>query len=320
MYWTYQWWWPIVVPSAGPNDSASSLSLSLSIRGRRHKRRPRVFSALAPMDHGSRVIPNLGFSMFDMSRYLARLGLHGQPPLAEIHRAHVASILFENLDPLVGIPVSLDPDAIARKLVDNHRGGYCFEHNLLLKQALEALGAKVDPILARARNGQPAGVVNPLTHLLLRVELDGEVWQADVGFGPGTLLEPIPFGPGGPYEQSGWSYRVVAEDGALLVLQTSTDEGWRDLYAFRPEPSPPIDIEVSNWFTCTHPQSHFVTRLLVSDHGADGTHTTLSDFGGEMVLSVQTPAGSTREPVAREAVPALLLERFGLREPELPDD
>lgn len=258
--------------------------------------------------------------MFDLSRYLGRLGLQGQPSLAELHRAHVARILFENLDPLVGIPVSLDPDAIARKLVDNDRGGYCFEHNLLLQRALEALGAKVEPILARVRNGQPAGVVNPLTHLLLRVELDGEVWHADVGFGQGTLLEPIPFGPGGPHEQSGWSYRVVEEDGALLVLQTATVEGWRDLYAFRPEPAPPIDVEVSNWFACTHPQSRFVTRLLVTEHGADGTRTTLSDFGGEMLLSVQTPTGSRRQSVAREAVPALLLERFGLREPELPED
>jgi N-hydroxyarylamine O-acetyltransferase len=262
----------------------------------------------------------LGWRMFDLSRYLARIGLQGRPSPAAIHRAHVESILFENLDPLVGIPVSLDPDAIARKLVDDGRGGYCFEHNLLLAQALEALGARVDPILARVRNGRPTSVVGPLTHLLLRVELGGEAWHADVGFGHGTLLEPIPFGVGGPHEQSGWSYRVIQEDGGLLVLQTATEEGWRDLYAFRPEPSPPIDVEVSNWFTCTHPQSRFVTRLLVTEHGADGSRTTRSDFGGEMVLSVETPTGSKREPVAREAVPELLLERFGLREPELPED
>jgi N-hydroxyarylamine O-acetyltransferase len=111
----------------------------------------------------------------------------------------------------------------------------------------------------------------------------------------------------------------VVQEGSLLVLQTATDEGWRDLYAFAPEPAPAIDIEVSNWFTCTHPQSRFVTRLLVTEHGDDGSRTTLSDFGGEMVLTVQTPTGSKREPVARETVPALLERRFGLREPE-PED
>jgi N-hydroxyarylamine O-acetyltransferase len=257
--------------------------------------------------------------VFDLTRYLARIGLRGRPTLAELHRAHVTSILFENLDPLVGIPVSLDPDAIARKLVDGGRGGYCFEHNLLFKRALEALGATVEPILARVRNGLPATTVGPLTHLLLRVDYEGASCHADVGFGQGTLLEPVPFGAGGPYEQFGWRYQVIQE-GPLLVLQTATDDGWRDLYAFAPEPAPAIDIEVNNWFTCTHPQSRFVTRLLVTEHGKDGARTTLSDFSGEMVLSVQTPAGSKREPVARDAVPALLERRFGLREPEPDDD
>ncbi|MGH2835145.1 MAG: arylamine N-acetyltransferase family protein [Solirubrobacteraceae bacterium] len=256
--------------------------------------------------------------MFDLSRYLARVGLQGTPSLAELHRAHVTRILFENLDPLVGIAVSLEPDAIARKLLAGDRGGYCFEHNLLFQQALEALGARVEPILARVRNGRPGTAINPLTHLLLRVQHEGAIWHADVGFGQGTLLEPIPFGPGGPYEQFGWSYQVVSE-GPLLVLQIAIDDGWRDLYAFRPEPAPAIDIELSNWFTCTHPQSRFVTHLLVTEHSADGSRTTLSDFSGEMVLSVQTPTGSKREPVARESVPELLERRFGLREPE-PDD
>jgi N-hydroxyarylamine O-acetyltransferase len=154
---------------------------------------------------------------------------------------------------------------------------------------------------------------------VLRVRHDGAELHADAGFGRGTLLEPIPFGPGGPYEQYGWSYRVAAE-GDLLVLQTATDDGWRDLYAFRPEPVPAIDIELSNWFTCTHPQSRFVTRLLVTEHAPDGTRTTLSDFSGEMVMSVQTPAGSKREPVARADVTTVLERRFGLREPELPDE
>jgi N-hydroxyarylamine O-acetyltransferase len=260
----------------------------------------------------------LGAGVFDLDRYLHRVGLSGTPSLAELHRAHVTHILFENLDPLVGIPVSLEPDALARKMVDNGRGGYCFEHNLLFARALEALGARVEVMLARVRNGRPPTSVSALGHLLLRVEYEGAVWHADVGFGQGTLLEPIPFGPGGPYEQSGWSYRVVAEE-QLLVLETATDEGWRELYAFVPEPVPPIDLEVNNWFICTNPQSPFVTRLLVTEHAQDGSRTTLSDFGGEMVLMVQTPTGSKREPVARDSVPELLERRFGLREPE-PED
>ena len=43
--------------------------------------------------------------MFDLDAYLARIGLEGRPSFAEVHRAHVTSIPFENLDPYCGIPV-----------------------------------------------------------------------------------------------------------------------------------------------------------------------------------------------------------------------
>src|SRR4051794_28531075 len=67
--------------------------------------------------------------VFDLDRYLERIGLSGRPSIAEVHRAHVTSIPFENLDPYRGAVVSLALDDLARKLVDERRGGYCFEHN-----------------------------------------------------------------------------------------------------------------------------------------------------------------------------------------------
>lgn len=55
--------------------------------------------------------------MFDLDAYVQRIGLSGRPGLAELHRAHVASIPFENLDPHSGLPVSLELADIQRKLV-----------------------------------------------------------------------------------------------------------------------------------------------------------------------------------------------------------
>src|SRR5919201_4472917 len=107
--------------------------------------------------------------MLDLEAYLARIGVRGRPGLAELHRAHVTSIPFENLDPRRGIPVSLETEDLERKLVHRRRGGYCFEQNLLLKAALEALGAEVEMLLARVRVGRPPGTPRPRTHLVLRV-------------------------------------------------------------------------------------------------------------------------------------------------------
>ena len=151
----------------------------------------------------------------------------------------------------------------------------------MLKAALEALGAEVEPMLARVRRGARYDSVRPRTHLLLRVTAEGAVWHADAGFGVGSLLEPIPFGPGQEYELSGWRVRVV-EDGAELVLQEWEDGGWVDLYGFVPEPVPLADIATSNWYTCTHPRSPFVTGLIVAKHRDDGTRVSLSDWDNEL--------------------------------------
>ena len=248
--------------------------------------------------------------MQDLEAYLARIGLGGRPSLAEVHRAHVSSIPFENLQSHGGEPVSLALSELERKIVAGRRGGYCFEHNLLFAGALQELGFEFEPMLARVRWAAPPGTVRPRGHLLLRVTGEGGVWHADVGFGAGTLLEPIPFGPGEEHEQEGWRFRVV-QDGEELVLQSVLDDEWSDLYGFVPKPVPLVDLETSNWFTCSHPASPFVTGLLIGAQRADGTRTTLSDWG-ELALVSHTPDERISTPVAREQIPALLAERFGL--------
>jgi len=247
----------------------------------------------------------------DLEAYLERIGLNGRPGLAELHRAHVTAVPFENLDPQGGLPVSLEPADLERKLVRERRGGYCFEQNLLLKAALEELGAEVDTLLARVRLGRPPDAVRPRSHLVLRVRHEGSTWHADAGFGVGTPLEPLPFGPGAVHEQGGWRFRIV-EDGPELVLQQGAgEEEWQDLYGFLAEPVPHVDLETSNWFTSTHPRSPFVSGLIVSRQGSDGTRTTLSDWE-ELSLTVATPSETSTTPVERRDVPALIEERFGL--------
>jgi N-hydroxyarylamine O-acetyltransferase len=250
--------------------------------------------------------------MLDLDAYLERIALDGGADLDRLHRAHVTAIPFENLDPRRGIPVSLEPGDLERKLVADRRGGYCFEQNLLLKAALEALGAAVEMFLARVRVGSPRGTARPRTHLLLGVQAGGTRWHADVGFGHGTLREPIPFGAGGEHDQSGWRYRIV-EDGPELVLQSVAQSGqWVDLYGFVPEPVPLIDVVTSNWYTSTHPRSPFVTGLIVSAHRPDGTRESLSDWSGSVVLTEETPAGVTVIDVEPDALPELVATRFGL--------
>jgi N-hydroxyarylamine O-acetyltransferase len=248
--------------------------------------------------------------VFDLDAYLRRIGLRGRAALADVHRAHATSIPFEGLGPYVGEAVPLDPERLVEKLVERRRGGYCFEQNLLLKAALEALGLEVETYLARVMVGLRPGEVRGRTHLLLKVGEGGRSWHADVGFGSGTLLEPLPWGPGDVYEQAGWLFRVI-ERGPEWILQTSEEGEWIDVYGFLPQPAAAIDIEMSNWWTATHPESRFVSGFLVSRQWADGRRLILSDWG-ELALLERTPDASRSIPVARADVPGLLAERFEL--------
>ena len=84
------------------------------------------------------------------------------------------------------------------------------------------------------------------------------------------------------------------------------------VHGFSPEPSPFVDIEVSNWYVSTHPQSPFVKGIIVSRRPADGSVELLSDWSGELTLVTETPARTTSTPVAPRDTPELLATRFGL--------
>jgi N-hydroxyarylamine O-acetyltransferase len=252
--------------------------------------------------------------MFDFDAYLRRIGLDpaDKPAWQAVHRAHATMIPFENLDSHRGIPVSLEQADLERKLVASSRGGYCFEHNLLLASALEHMGLGVEPMLARVRAGGAPRETRPASHLVLRTtDRDGRQWHADVGFGLGTLLDPIPFGPADVRQQSGWSFQVV-QDGDELALQTLGPDGWTDVYSFLPRPAFRIDIEVSNWWVCTNPASPFVSGLIVAVSHDDGRREALCDFSGQLLTMASSPDGMETTAAQREAIPSLLARRFGL--------
>ncbi|GAB3494968.1 arylamine N-acetyltransferase [Amycolatopsis cihanbeyliensis] len=67
-----------------------------------------------------------------LEAYLRRIGLERELPaeratLRVVHRAHVTSIPFENLDILLGAVPALDIGSVRDKLVRTDRGGYCHE-------------------------------------------------------------------------------------------------------------------------------------------------------------------------------------------------
>ncbi|MET8824601.1 arylamine N-acetyltransferase [Streptomyces sp. NPDC004610] len=250
----------------------------------------------------------------DLGAYLARCGYHGPvAPTTEalrlLHRAHMSTFTFENVDIALGRPVSLALDDVARKLVGAGRGGYCYETNLLFAAALDRFGFAVTRLLSRIREGSGRRRFRSHTSLLVRARDEpGTVWLADPGYGYAGLIEPLPLREGATQDIAGWRWRLGRDDGHW-VLRMASDDGWFDLYAFRPEPQYAVDFLAAHHVSSTRPGSPFVGRLVAQRGGETARHRLR-----DTVLTTDRPGGRT-ETV--ELSPAGTVEAlrsvFGLR-------
>lgn len=245
----------------------------------------------------------------DIDAYCDRIGYTGARDatvgtLVALHRHHTAAVPFENLDVLLRRPIRLDLDSLQAKLVAARRGGYCFEHNTLFAAVLRNLGFEVGALEARVR---PPGAIRtlPRTHMVLRVDVDGRGLLADVGFGGDGPVGPVDL-DGTPTDQDLDAYRVVQED-RTKVLQIRRDTHWQDLYAFSLEPALPVDFEVANHYTSTHPGSPF-TQTLTVQRSVNGERRILR----HRTLTVRSAAGTSVREVADDRLTAVLRDLFGL--------
>jgi arylamine N-acetyltransferase len=247
--------------------------------------------------------------------YLSRIGHRGEAgadleTLRAIVAAHNRSIPFENLDPLLGIPVAdLSFAALTDKLVHRRRGGYCYEHNGLLGYVLEQLGFGVERLAGRVVWMRDDDALPAQTHQLLAVTVPGEDGRflVDVGFGGQTLTSPIRFATDVEQATRHEPYRV-RHHGDGYLLETCIRDRWHPLYLFDDRSQPLIDLEVGSWYVSTHPTSVFVvglTAALVTDDARwnmRGRNLAIHRTGGTERIRFDTAA---------EALDALV-ERFGI--------
>ena len=252
--------------------------------------------------------------MIDLDAYFARIDYHGphEPTLASLNAivcAHVRTIPFENLDVLLGRPIDLELDALVCKLVHARRGGYCFEHNSLLLHVLTALGFEAHPLSARVRYQRPREFTPARTHLFVRVELE-ESWLVDVGVGAMSPTAALRLAETGPQATPHETRRLLRENG-LIYHQVQFDEGWHDVCEFTLEEMPPIDRVVANWYTSTHPASHFRNRLLVARALPEGGRCGL--LNRELSVRGRDGRAERRVLASPKELLDVLAEYFGLQ-------
>lgn len=207
-------------------------------------------------------------SSFVLDEYFKRIGFSGTlkadlATLQQLNLKHVAAIPFENLNPFLGIPVLLDMPSLVQKIIYEKRGGYCFEQNLLFAEALKTIGFKVKGLAARVMWNLPENLITARGHMLLLVEVDGELFVADVGFGGQTLSGPLRLIPEVEQQTPHEPFRFLKVENSY-VLQSKIKEEWKPLYRFTLEEQFLPDYEVTSWYLSKNPGSHFVTGLIAA--------------------------------------------------------
>ena len=249
--------------------------------------------------------------MFDSKAYLARIGYAGPThPTAEtlsaLHLAHLYTVPFENLDISLGRNITCDLERFFNKIVDRHRGGFCYELNGAFAGLLRELGFRVT--LLSARVAREDGSASPeFDHTALRVDLD-EPWLADVGFGD-SFLEPLRLIPEIEQEQYGQRFRIAAVRGVMIVQRQVGDNPWKSQFRFTQTPRQLCDFEARCQFQQTSPDSHFTRQRICTLPTRDG-RITLAD----LKLIRTTQDGREERMLQNEDEwRAVLAEHFGVR-------
>lgn len=212
----------------------------------------------------------------DASLYLARIGMTAPikpdaQTLRELHRAHMQSVPFENLDIARKRPIRLTPEALWKKIIVEGRGGFCYELNGLFAWLLRELGYQVTFLNARVFTPH-GGVGIDFDHLALLVDIpNGEGrWLVDVGFGD-SFLEPLPFEERGEQVQGVRAYRLEETPDGYITWQRDYDGRWARQYLFDLQPRTfPRDYEPACLYHQTSPDSSFTRRQIISRATPEG--------------------------------------------------
>jgi N-hydroxyarylamine O-acetyltransferase len=211
--------------------------------------------------------------------YLQRINYTGPlDPTVEtlrvLHQAHLLAVPFENLDIHLGRPIVPDEAALFHKIVEQRRGGFCYELNGLFAALLRELEFEVTLLSARVYRGE-GKFGRELEHLALLVQLK-ERWLADVGFGE-NFREPLRLDEPGEQIQALGVYRLTHTGGAWVYWGREEATDWQPQYQFTLQPRQLADFVGMCHYQQTSPESHFTQQRICSLATPEG-RVSLSDM------------------------------------------
>jgi N-hydroxyarylamine O-acetyltransferase len=249
--------------------------------------------------------------------YLERIQYRGEltPTLSvlnAIHAAHVCSIPFENIDVQLGRPLTISINDAYRKIVEQHRGGWCYEQNGLFGWALSEIGFHVTRLAASVMRN-PEDDQSAANHLCLLVTCPGEAqlqFLVDVGFG-GSMFQPLLLTER-TYHQSPFELGLKQLDDGYWHFSEDLGSAPFGFY-FLTDPGDEQALADKSDFLQNDPSSNFVLNLVAQKRSID-RHTTLR---GRVIRRVSKDVVKSEILDSPNALVKALFDEFDLDLPEV---
>jgi len=201
-----------------------------------------------------------------IKRYLKDIGVEKKPTnISDINnliRNHLRSLYFCNIPVLLGQEISLELEEIVQKMIVQKKGGYCFEHNKLLYEALKYFGFEVEAPFARVLNNQKIDVAK--THRFTILNFRGEKYIIDAGFSFMSPNSAIKFGDTPTKTIFGRDYIIKELDTNNFELAMLRENGLYTLYSFDLKKYNEQDFEMGHFYSSKHKDANFVNNLVLS--------------------------------------------------------
>lgn len=248
---------------------------------------------------------------FDLQKYFERINFKDNPApdfdtLKKLHLHHMLNVPFENLDIHIKRKIILKPELLYKKIVENNRGGFCYEMNGLFYEVLKALGYKVKMVSARVYDtAEPSPEFD---HMALIVTLGEEDWLADVGFGD-SFLEPLKLEPETVKKLYGKTFKIeIIDKENFKVLSRDSKGNWNNMYRFSLMPRVLNDFDEMCVYNQSSPQSHFTQKRFCSLARTDGRIT----LSGMKLIESKNRVRRETELESEEEFSLKLKEIFGI--------
>lgn len=243
----------------------------------------------------------------------AYLNVHDQDEdryvyLDELISNFVERVPFENINVQNGWDIALDNGSMLQKIINERRGGYCYENNRLFHEYLKSKG--FESYLISAKINTPFGYWSREgSHMSIITVMDGEKFVTDVGFGD-LPSKKIPLTKSDSISDVNGIYKaeyINETDFDVLKYDEFKDE-WTILYRAKDIERNLEDFNDNIEYNRFNPDSIFVKRLIITKVKPYGRVTMSNNH-----VTITRDGQKSKVKVNGDNYQDLLVEYFDMR-------